>query len=132
MNLYQQFQTDEQAEVEGVWIPLDATAKIKVARLGNARHQAATKRLLAPYVTAGMRVTDIPDDQYNDVSREAMAEAILLDWDGIVNDRNEPVPYSKAEGLAALKMKDFYKLVERLAGSMENFRVARQQALEKN
>lgn len=132
MNLYQQFQTDAKKEIEGTWIPLSATARIKVAREGNPRHQACLKRLTAPYLKPGIRTNDIPDDTWEAVTREAAAETLLVDWEGIVNDANEPVPYSKAEALAALAMKDFYRLVLMAAQSMETFRVARQAELSKN
>ncbi len=131
MDLFKQFQTDAHAEVDGVWIPLSTTARLKIARTGNPRHQACLKRLSLPYIKPGMRMTDIPDDTYAMITREAAAETILVDWDGITRDQ-QPVPYSKAEALAALEMKDFYELVLTAATSLETFRAARLAELEKN
>ena len=132
MNLRKQFQTDEKAEVDGVWVPLSATAKIKVARSGNPRHSAAMKRLTKPYLKPGMRANDIADDVFLAIAKEAMAEAILVDWDGIVNDNDEPLPFSKHEAMVALEFNDFYQLVWNAANAMENYRVARLAELEKN
>lgn len=131
MDLYKQFQTDKKAEEEGVWIPLSSTARLKIARMGNPRHQAALKRLSLPYVKPGMRVSDIADDVYAEIAREAAAETILVDWDGITRDQ-QPVPYSKSDALAALHMSDFYELVLKASSSLETYRVARLAELEKN
>lgn len=131
MDLYKQFQTDAKAEAEGVWIPLSATARLKIARIGNPRHQVCLKRLSLPYIKPGMRMSDIPDEMYQEIAREAVAETILVDWDGITREQ-EPLPYSKAEALAALKMKDFYELVVTAATTLETFRTARLAELEKN
>ncbi len=131
MDLYQHFQTDKRAEEEGVWVPLSSTARIKVARMGNPRHQAALKRLSMPYVKPGMRAADIADDVYAEISRLAVAETILLDWDGVTKDQ-QPLAYSKEEAAKALQMADFYELVLRMANGMDMFRVARLAELEKN
>jgi len=133
MNLYTQFQTDEHKEVDGTWMPLDATTRIKIARIGNAKYTACVKRLSAPYLKPGVRTTDIPDDVWTGITLEAMAETILVDWDGVVDNNNDPVPYSKAAALTALKdLKDFKLLVAGAADSMETFRMARLAELEKN
>lgn len=131
MDLYKQFQTDEKAEEEGVWIPLSSSARLKIARLTNPKYQAALKRLSKPYIKPGMRMRDLDDEVYEDITRQAVAEAILLDWEGIEKD-GQPLPYSKQEALAAIKMKDFYELVITASGNMETFRVARLAELEKN
>lgn len=131
MDLYKQYQTDEKAELDGVWVPLSGTAKLKIARAGNPRHAACMKRLLTPYVKPGMRTTDVADEIFQAVAREAMAETILVDWDGIVKD-GAPLPYSKEEALRALQMKDFQLAVWESANALETFRTARLAELEKN
>lgn len=85
-----------------------------------------------PYVKPGMRASDIPDDVFTEITREAVAETILVDWEGITRE-GVPVPYSKEEALSALRqMKDFYELVVGTANSIEHFREARLVELEKN
>lgn len=131
MDLYKQFQTDKQAEEEGVWVPLSTTARMKVARVGNRRYTEALKRQSAQYLKPGMRTSDIPDEVYEKITKDVVAETILLDWDGITRDQ-QPMPYTKAEARAALEMQDFYELVLRTANSLEMFRTARLAELEKN
>ncbi len=131
MDIYKQFRTDKQAEEEGVWIPLSATARIKVARIGNPKHTSALKRLSQPYVKPGMRLTDLDDAVYTSVARQAIAETILVDWEGIEKDGN-PLHYSKEAALDACGMEDFYTLVVNAASSLETFRAARLEAIAKN
>lgn len=131
MDLYQQFKTDEQKEVDGVWVPLSATAKIKVARMGNPRYRECIKRKSAPYRQAGL-ANEIPSEVYQQLVREAVAETILVDWQGITAD-GQPVPYMKETALKfCTELKDFYNLVLSAADSMETFRVQAQETLAKN
>lgn len=132
MNLYKQFKTNEAAEVAGVWVPISGTAKIKVARTGNPRHDACIKRLCTPYLKPGMRVTDLSEETWKQITIEAMAEAILVDWEGITDDQDHTVPYSVEEAKKVLSLKDFLEFVSKIAVSMENFREARIAELEKN
>lgn len=132
MNLYRQFKTDEQKEVDGVWIALSATARVKVARMGNTRYRECMKRLRAPYQQGGLGTT-IPDDLQQALLREAVAETILVDWDGIEDQDGHPLPYSKKAALdACTDLKDFYLVVLAASDNMETFKVSTQAALEKN
>lgn len=132
MNLYRQFKTDEQKEVDGVWVPLTATARVKIARMGNARYKECIKRLTAPYRQSGVSA-DIPDEIYQQLARETAAETILVDWDGIEDQDGKALPYSKKAALDAINdLKDFYVLVMSVAHDMERFKVTAQAALEKN
>lgn len=131
MDIYKQFKTDKQAEEEGTWVPLSATARLKIARIGNPRYALALKRCSQPYVKPGMRLTDVDDETYTTITKHAVAEAILLDWEGVLRD-GQPLPYSKEAAIDAFEMKDFYELVLNLATSMETFRVARLETLAKN
>lgn len=132
MDLYQHFATDEQKEVEGAWVPLSTTAKIKVARMNNPRYRDCVKRLSAPYRVGGLEDVDIPDDVWKQITREAVAETILTDWAGVTKE-GAPLPYSKGEALALLTArKDFYGLVVMASQNMDHYRVKAQAQLEKN
>jgi hypothetical protein len=132
MDLYKQFETDERKEVEGAWVALSATARIKVARMGNPRYRAAVKRLSAPYRTPGLLDDDIPDEVWQQITKEAVAEAILVDWEGVTKE-GAALPYSKHEALALLTArKDFYGLVMTTAQTLDHYRVRAQATIEKN
>ena len=131
MDLYKQFKTDEKKEVEGIWVPLSATARLKIARMGNTRYRECIKRLSAPYRIAGIN-SQIPTDVYQQIVREAVAETILVDWEGLTTD-GHPRPYSKETALLfCTELKDFYDFVLTTSDSMETFRVNGQAVLEKN
>lgn len=131
MDLHKQFKTDEQKEVEGAWVPLSASARLRVARMGNPRYRECIKRLSAPYRTAGL-ASAIPPDVYQQLVREAVAETILVGWEGITTD-GHPVAYSKEAALTfCTELKDFYDFVLTACDSMETFRVAAQETTVKN
>jgi hypothetical protein len=131
MDLYRQFQTDDQKEVDGVWVPLSATARIKVARMGNPRYRECIKKKSAPYRQAGL-ATEIPAEVYQQLVREAVAETILVGWEGLTTD-GKKVPYTRETALKfCTDLKDFYSLVLTASDSMETFRVNGQAVLEKN
>ena len=131
MDLYKQYKTDEKKEVEGIWVPLSATARIKVARMGNPRYRDCIKRLSSPYRVAGIN-DQIPPEVYQQMVREAVAETILVDWEGLTSD-GDPVPYTRDKALVfCTDLKDFYDFVLTAASSMETFRMNGQAVLEKN
>lgn len=129
MDLYKQFKTDERKEVEGVWIPLSTTARIKVARMGNPRYRDCIKRKKAAYRQTGI---EIPSDVLEQMVRETVAETILVDWEGITTD-GQPVPYSKETALTfCTDLQEFYNLVLSASDTMETFRAEAQATIEKN
>lgn len=131
MDLYKRYQTDETKEVEGVWVPISVTAKIKVARMSNPRYRQCIKLLTAPFRVAGIN-EQIPPDVYQQMVRKAVAETILVDWDGLTAD-GQPVPYSKDMALKYITdLKDFYDFVLTAADSMETFRMNGEAVLAKN
>lgn len=132
MNLYKQFKTSDQAEEQGVWVPLSATARIKVARTQNPRHSACLKRLTTPYLKPGMRTSDLAEEVFTEIARRASAETLLVGWEGMLDQNDQPMPYSVEAAYDVLGMKDFYALVYQAASSFENFREARLAELEKN
>ena len=131
MDLYEKYKTDEDKEVEGAWVPLSATARIKVARMGNTRYRECMRKKSAPYRQSGIANT-IPPEVLEQIVREAVAETILVDWKGITTDGTD-VPYSKDTSLKfCTDLKDFYNLVLTAADNMETFRVNGQAVLVGN
>lgn len=131
MDLHHQFKTDETKEVLGVWVPLSPTAKIRVARMGNPHYRAFMKAKTAPYKMAGL-ANSIPPEVLEQFVREAVAETILTDWEGITTD-GIPIPYTKEQSLLfCAELKDFYNFVLSSADSMETFRVNGMAVMEKN
>ena len=131
MDLYEKFKTDEGKETEGAWVPLSATARIKVARMGNARYREYMRKKSAPYRQSGI-ANAVPSEVLEQIVREAVAETILVDWAGITTDGKE-IPYSKETSLLfCTDLKDFYNVVLTAADNMETFRVNGQAVLVGN
>lgn len=131
MNIFEQFESDLDAEVEGVWVELGDGAEVRVARLNNARHNKVLDRLRRPY----RNHRNIPDDVNEKIATQAMAEAILLDWKGIEDRDGNPISYSTEKAIELLSdpaMKNFRNRVAYIALEEESFRKASLDAAAKN
>jgi hypothetical protein len=123
MDLFK-FRSNLDLESEGVWIELGEGARIKVARMNNPRHSAALRRVTKPYrrqIEAGTLNEDI---SYRLIG-EAMAEGILLDWEGL-DEQGEPLKYSPKAARDLLvnpQLRDFRAQVESAANDAEQFRL---------
>ena len=116
------FKTNQTLETEGVWIDIGEGAKIKVARIGNTAYAKHLERLYKPYRKM-QRTGTVPDDIQRKIFVDAIANTILLDWDGFTNDNDQPVPYSVDAAIQYLTdMKDFRELVVEMAAEAETFR----------
>lgn len=118
------FRSNLDLESEGVWVELGEDARIKVARMNNPRHASALRRLTKPYrrqIEAGTLNEDIA---YR-VIGEAMAEGILLDWQGLT-ENGEPLKYSPKAARDLLtnpQLRDFRAQIEAAANDAEQFRL---------
>lgn len=125
--------TDLNRESDGVWVEIGDGARIKVARIGNPRHAAMLRRLSAPY-RRQINNSTLPDDVAFRISGEAMADAILLDWEGLELD-GAPLLYSRQAAkdlLCNQQLKDFRSQVQAAAEDEEAFRQVVIEEAEKN
>ncbi|NUB24710.1 hypothetical protein [Azospirillum brasilense] len=122
--------TDSSLEEDGVWVPL-GDARIKVARMGNKRYQAAFNRRMTPHKNAA-RAGIVSDDVVEGILIEVIAETVLRDWEGI-DDEGVPVPYSRENAVRILTdIKAFRDIVVSIADRMETFRRETIETSEKN
>lgn len=132
MDLYAAYQTDEKAEIEGVWISLPEGARVRVARWLNEAHTAALNAFKMPFQDQLRAGVQLPDDVSQDINNKAMAKAILVDWDGVKVNGNEE-PYTEELGYKALSdLKDFRAIIMQIAMSRESYRQASLDAAAKN
>lgn len=130
-DIFAQYATDPNLELEGAWQPIGAPTKmkedgvtpdpdsapqIKVARSGNKRHS----RMLVQLYEANKTVLDMKDeaaDARNDeITIELMAKSILLGWKNIAfkgEKLTDGYDYDTARKMLAVK--DFREHVSRLA-----------------
>ena len=122
MDLFEQYATDEVAEVEGRWFPLDKTTKVLVARTGNPNYLKALRQRMKD---AQVDVEDNSDENeklVSDLIVETMAETILLGWKN-VSLKKEVLEYSKTNAMRVLSLKGFRARISGIADKLESFRV---------
>jgi hypothetical protein len=133
MKIYQHYATDEQAEIDGVWVELGEGARIKVARVGNPSYEKVLRQLKKPYRNITRAGGEIPREALDKITIEATAEALLLDWQGLDDEDGTAIPYSKEAAKRLLgELKDFRETVVRLALEAETFRAEALEAAAKN
>jgi hypothetical protein len=126
------FRTDNEKEQDGTWVDLgDGVARLKIARMNNPRYREAQQRKLQRYKMAA-RSKVVPDDVWEGILNELIAETILVDWEGITMD-GDSYPYSIDHAKQALTdLKDFREMVLGFADDIANFKEELDQATEKN
>lgn len=137
MNIFKKFMTDPQKENEGSWIEIGDGARLLIARAGNENYKAYYRKISAPHKTKFRRSFDILNDpELNNLADEmmidAMANTILLGWEGIKDQNNADIPFSIQNARKLLEIKDFRFYVYDLAGDIENFKAVEQEESEKN
>jgi len=131
MDIHRRFAVDKTKEQEGIWIDDQEGGRLKLGRLGNPRHRKAVAQKRNDYLGT-KRSTVVPDDVSERISREAVAETILLDWENQTWN-GEVVPYSRERALEWMTtMDDFYLMIVGLANDIENYRIDVQETVEKN
>ena len=115
---------DPTAEVEGVWTTYFEDIRLKVARLNNAAHREYLKKLGRPHQTQISHGT-LDNKVIEEMSREAVAHTILLDWENVLDDDGSELRYSPALGNRLFNDPEYYDLFEfvvKFAARNENYR----------
>ena len=118
------FKQNVAASTDGVLVDIGDGFKLRIARMGNKKYQDELKRLTKPYKRA-MKNDTLADSVYEELYNKAMAEAVLLGWEGLSDDAGEEIAYSKEKALELLSdpaYEDFKTLVIDLANEQETFR----------
>lgn len=118
------FKQDIQKSEEGAKVDLGDGLIVTVARVGNSHYQETLKSLTKPYKNAIKNGT-LSDSVFEKMMVQAMAEAILLDWEGMEGEDGKLIPYSKDKAKEILgdpAYKDFRELISDLANEAETFR----------
>lgn len=129
------FRSDLDKEREGVWVPYRGTGvRLRIARLGNPHHAEVHRRIVEQRLT-DLNARELSDEQNLDAQKEAVARAVLTDWDGVVDAEGQPLPYSPETALEFFRdpeMHRLYAFVFEQSMRDENFRKARIEADAKN
>lgn len=119
MDLDKTFGTDANLEETGVWIELDKTSSIKIARMGNKRSKEMATRLnKSAKIANKYSLNDVGEDDLTDI----IAHTVIIDWKGI-KLKGQELPFSVENAKKVLKeYKDFRGLILELSTEMETFR----------
>lgn len=124
---------DETAIADGVWFEVTEDFAIKVRSLECKEFAEMFKRLMKPYENLKRQGRDVPEDKALDIIQRCVAETILLDWRGLLDAKDKPIPYSKEKAHELIKTaRDFADIVTAAARERANFRVQAKQAATKN
>lgn len=122
MDIFDTFATDEVAELEGRWFPLDKNAKVLVARTGNANYKKALRERLKQAQVDTSDESDATENLVTQIISETMAETILLGWQGLTY-KGKALEYSKEHAKLLLSVKGFRERISGIADKLESFKV---------
>jgi hypothetical protein len=101
MNLYSQFKTNANLEIDGIWIEYGINDKgkpirIKIARAGgnNKAFTKAMERVTRPYrraIQSGTLSNEVAEKLY----REAFAETVVLGWENVEGPNGVALMFTK-------------------------------------
>jgi hypothetical protein len=132
MDIFKKFATDPEKELNGTVVQLDDTTSLLIRRFANPDHLALLNDLNQRHKVV-LNSTDpkVVQDAKNDISREAMANHILVGWEGI-EFKGKPMEYSVANAKVLLGLNDFMDFVFSASRNIENYRVDDVAKIEKN
>lgn len=134
MDLKKSYGINKVLEAEGVWITIDATTKIKVARAGNQSYFNTLQDLVKKAGFSQFQISKgkIPNEVMADIVLQAIGKAVLVDWEG-VEDEGKVVKYTNDAAYKILKeYPDFADDVMAIANNVSNFQDAVEEAEIKN
>ena len=125
------FGVDKTKSEDGTWVDLEEGIRVKIARIGNLSYRKELERLSKPRRRQIRRGT-LSEETAEQMLTEVMAKTVLLDWEGIEEDKKK-VPYSIAAARRLLtEYPDFREMISDLAGEMETFKQEFDEESEKN
>lgn len=125
------FGVDKNKEVDGVWENITEDIRIKIARIGNPRYQKAIQKYMRPHRRTIRRGT-VDDSIIEQCVIKAMADTVLLGWEGVEED-GKALVYSRDEAERLLTdYREFREQVSEIASELEAFRAEEDEEAEKN
>jgi hypothetical protein len=137
-SIFSKFGTDANKETAGVWVEFFAggdTIRVKIARAGgsNAAFTKLANELAKPYRRGNVNPADIPAAVENALNARLYATAVVLDWEGVCGNDEQPIPYTVETGIEVFKGAPvFLEFVMQEASNFKNFNIAAREDEVKN
>jgi hypothetical protein len=93
------YKSDRDAEKEGIWFVYPNGIKFLMARAGGSNNRY--KRMLSKALRPHRRVIDqgrMDPDLSDELLRRVYANTVLLDWEGIKDEKGKSIPYTPQAG----------------------------------
>lgn len=136
LSIFELCETDSDATENGKWFDdmfqPDSGVSVKLRRFSSKKSVNYRARLLLKYKRQGNRKGEFPPEIEERMLIEQMAECIIVDWKGILDNEGKEIAYSKEKALVLCKMLDFRAPLIQLAVDMDSFRAEERKELEKN
>lgn len=132
MDIRKAFGTNRDKEAEGVWFPLDAETRVKVARAGNKHFNELARKLGRPHQTLRRVNPEAAAKVFEKIAFEVLSKTILLDWENL-KDNGVLVPYSPAKAAEMLEAyPDFFEVITTFSNELKAFQDEDEAAVQKN
>lgn len=106
---------------DGVWAEFEGS-KFLIVHSGNLKFQRAMARLQAPH-RRKIEKNQMDPGELKNILCKAMAEALVIDWKGVLNKAKQEAPFSQESVEIALKRNDgFREFVMDFSNDLNNFR----------
>ena len=129
----ERYRTDKTLEEEGAWVDLGDGIKIKVARIQSHRARRVLARLYRPYESLRQNGRKVPEGVQETITRQWLAEGVLLDWEGVTDAEGKAIPFSVENALQVFEaFPDFLDEVAFFSREQETFRAERLEAVTGN
>lgn len=120
MDLDKVYGYDEDKANHGIWVDLVDGGKVRIGMLGTPEYQKAVMKHTRKY-QAKIRLNKLTPEEMNEITVQAEADAVLLDWDEFVVN-GQPFPYTRDNAVLLLRKYPRLKSeIEEYANDHERF-----------
>ena len=111
-----------QTEIGGIWFDYPGTPiRLKIARAGNIEFDKSFRKILK---SSRVSIDSLETLDAIDLQKPVVAEHILKDWEGVIEDVGVVIKYTPEKGLEMFNNDEFYsfyKFVLKCSESSEKF-----------
>ena len=122
MDIFKQFATDDNAEVNGAWQKGPGDSEFLIARANNRKYQKALAKAIEENQDLLKSESEAADARSEEIMATVYAETILLGWRGKVEYKESPIAYSKENAVKLLLHKEFRKWVAKKSEDLDAYR----------
>lgn len=130
MSIYKRFKTDSDMESKsGIELDYGDGVKFRVLRAGGS-NLSFQKALRDALIKHGRRLSAMSDDESVRGMAEIYADTVIVGWEGITDEHDEPLPFNRANVVKVLtELPELFRDIQSAAQSVDLFRAERRAEL---